>query len=161
MARATFASFHYQRDYWRVQQVLNLGAITGQIIMPAQKWEEVKRQGDAAIQAWIDDQMKYKAAVVVLVGNQTASRRWVKYEVGKAWTDRKPLVGIRVHGLADQKQNTDTAGPNPFGRVHANNGSTLESYIPLYTPSGVDSKAVYASIQANLSTWVDSAVKRS
>jgi hypothetical protein len=160
VARSVFTSFHYQRDASRVQQVLNMGAIEGQSIMSAQDWESVKRQGAAAIQNWIDTQMKYKAAVVVLVGKETASRPWVIYEIEKAWTDNRPLVGIRINGLKDLTGNTDTAGASPFGKVKLTDGLTLDSYIPLWTPSGSDSKAVYASISANLENWVASAVKR-
>ena len=88
-----FASFHYDRDYARVQQVLNMGAIEGQTIVSSQKWEEVKRNGKAAVEKWIDDQMKGKSAVVVLVGAETASREWVNYEIRKAWNSYKPIVG--------------------------------------------------------------------
>ena len=47
-----------------------MGALDGQSVLPAQDWEAVKRRGDAAVQAWIDDQMKYKQAVIVMIGNQ-------------------------------------------------------------------------------------------
>jgi hypothetical protein len=66
---AVFYSFHYARDAWRVQQITNMGAVEGQPILNAQQWEEVKRQGEKAIQNWIARQMKYKSAVVVLVGH--------------------------------------------------------------------------------------------
>ncbi len=160
MARSVFTSFHYQRDVARVQRVLNIGAIEGQKIMPAQDWETVKRKGDAAIEQWIHDQMLRKAAVVVLIGKETASRRWVKYEIEKAWNDKRPLVGIRIHGLKDFDSKTDTAGPNPFAKVSLTNGKTLESYVPLYTPTGSDSTAVYADIRQNLTNWVASAYAR-
>src|SRR5690606_38219031 len=85
MARSVFYSFHYDRDAWRVQQIINMGAVEGQTILNAQEWEAVKRQGDSAIQKWIKDQMAYKSAVVVLVGAQTANRPWVRYEIAYAW----------------------------------------------------------------------------
>lgn len=74
--------------------------IEGQPVLNAQKWEEVKRQATKAIENWIAAQMKYKTAVVVLVGQQTADRPWVKYEITKAWNDHRPLVGIRIHVLS-------------------------------------------------------------
>jgi hypothetical protein len=36
----------------------------------------------------------------------------------------------------------------------------MSSYVPLYTPAGSDSKAVYANIDANLAAWVATAYKR-
>lgn len=162
MAKSVFHSFHYDRDYWRVQQVMKIGALDGQTILNPQKWEEVKRQGDAAIEKWIAEQMAYKKAVVVLVGAQTASRRWVRHEIIKAWNDKKPLVGVRIHGLADASVKTDIAGPDPFADIKLNDGSgTLADYITLHNPTGSTSKDVYASIAANLESWVDGAYRRS
>ncbi|GAA2524179.1 TIR-like protein DUF1863 [Rarobacter incanus] len=74
MAKSVFYSFHYDRDAWRVQQIIQMGALEGQPIFNAQQWEEVKRKGDAAIEKWIADQMAYKSAVVVVIGAQSASR---------------------------------------------------------------------------------------
>lgn len=158
---AVFFSFHYERDYWRVQQILNMGALEGQTILKPQDWEAVKKQGDSAVQDWIDGQMKYKTAVVVLIGSKTADRKWVRYEITKAWDGSKPLVGIRIHGLADRDGYTDSSGQNPFERVKLKNGKYVSDYVPVYNPSGLTSKDVYANIKKNLESWVASAVKRS
>lgn len=160
MATSTFTSFHFDRDYWRVQQVRNMGAIEGNQIISPQSWEDVKRKGKAAIENWIDDEMKGKSAVVVLVGKETASRDWVNYEIRKAWDDKRPLVGVRINGLKNRDGYTDTQGSNPFASVTAG-GVALSKFVSLYTPTGADSKAVYQSINDNLATWVASAYKRS
>ena len=157
---AVFYSFHYEGDYARAQQILQMGAIEGQRILNAQEWESVKRSGKRAIENWIDDQMKYKSAVVVLVGTHTASREWVNYEIRKAWNDRRPLVGIRIHGLKDLSQRTARPGANPFAGFRLDNGASLANRVPLHTPNGSDSRAVHRSIRLNLARWVASAVKR-
>lgn len=159
MAKAVFFSFHYDRDAFRVQQVINMGKLEGQPILGAQRWEEVKRRGEQAIKNWIAENMKYKSAVVVLVGAQTAQRRWVKYEIGYAWDNRKPLVGVRIHGLAD-KNGRDSPGADPFKSVNLKGGGTVADYVTLHNPSGSTSQQVYASISNNLSAWVDNAYKR-
>lgn len=162
MAKSVFFSFHYERDNWRVQQVINMGVLEGQPILEPQEWEAVKRKGEQAIKNWIADKMKGKSAVVVLVGNQTANREWVRYEIRYAWDNYKPLVGIHINGLKDSNGNTDTAGQNPFERVQlAGGGGTLASRVPLYTPSGSTSQQVHADISANLTKWVNSARGRS
>lgn len=160
MATSTFTSFHFDRDYWRVQMVRNMGAIEGNQIISPQSWEDVKRQGKAAIEKWIDDEMKGKSAVVVLVGKETASREWVDYEIRKAWDDRRPLVGIRINGLKNKDGYTDTQGPDPFANIKTKAGVALSSYITLHTPAGIDSKAIYQNINDNLATWVANAYKR-
>lgn len=161
MGKSVFLSFHYDRDAWRVQQIINMGALEEQTILSAQKWEEVKRRGEAAIEEWIADQMAYKSAVVVLVGRQTADRPWVRHEIAYAWNHNKPLVGIRIHGLADNHRKTDVAGDNPFSRVTLQGGGTVGDYVPLYTPSGSNSQAVHGAIKQNLTAWVNGAYKRS
>ena len=160
MTMRAFFSFHYERDHWRVQQVLNMGALEGQTVLNHQAWEEVKRKGESAIKTWIDGQMEGKSVVVVLVGAQTAGRKWVQYEIGHAWDNYKPLVGLRVHGLQNDFKQTDQAGPNPFATVTLTGGGTVADHVPLFNPAGATSQAVYADIQKNLLTWVDSAVAR-
>ncbi|MBF4616385.1 TIR domain-containing protein [Curtobacterium sp. VKM Ac-1376] len=161
MAKTVFYSFHYDNDAWRVQQIVNMGALEGQTILNAQEWEAVKRQGDAAIEQWIDEQMSYKKAVVVLIGSGTANRPWVQYEIAKAWDAKKPLVGIRINGLADSSGDTDSAGVDPFSKVTLQGGGTVADYVPVYTPSGSTSQAVYGDIAANITSWVDNAYSRS
>lgn len=159
MAKSAFTSFHFDRDYWRVQMVRNMGAIEGNQIISAQSWEDVKRKGKAAIEKWIDDEMKGKSAVVVLDGKETASRDWVNYEIKKAWDDKRPLVGIRINGLKNKDGYTDTQGSNPFASITAG-GIALSEYVTLHTPSGAHSQAVYGSINDNLATWIANAYKR-
>lgn len=161
MARSIFASFHYAADAERVQQVLKMGAIEGDSRVTAQEWESVKFKTDAAIQNWIHTQMLRKSAVVVLVGAETAGRKWVNYEIRKAWDDKRPLVGIRIHGLKNLAQQTSRPGPNPFSKIGLKNGRTLDSYVALHDPVGSDSKAVYASIAANIDAWIANARSRS
>lgn len=157
---AVYYSFHFARDSWRVQQIEQMGALEGQPILNAQAWEEVKAKGDTAIKKWIDDNMKYKTSVVVLIGAQTASRRWVKHEIVKAWNDKRRLVGVRIHGLKDGGGKTDSAGPNPFEKIKLESGLTLASYVPVHNPAGADSKAIYNTIKSNLKSWADSGYKR-
>lgn len=160
MAKSVFFSFHYDRDTWRVQQIIQMGALEGQTILNAQAWEAVKKKGEAAVKRWIQEQMKYKKAVVVLVGAQTAGRPWVRHEIAYAWDNRKPLVGIRIHGLRDRNQRTASAGANPFAQVALEGGGTVGDHVPLYLPSGSDSQAVYTDIKKNLTRWVDNAYTR-
>ena len=154
---AVFYSFYYKRDKMRVQQILNMGVVEGQKVLNAQDWESVKAKGDKAIEDWIDRQMLHKQAVVVLVGKETAGRRWVRHEILKAWNECRPLVGIRIHGLKDPKLGADAAGPNPFELIKLKNGLTIANYVQLHDP-GTDA---YKGISSNLKTWVAGAYKRS
>ncbi len=159
MARRVYWSFYFSDDKTRIQQVLYMGAVEGQKILTGQGWEEVKKGGDAAIKRWINDEMKGKTCLVVLVGTNTSTRPWVKYEIEKAWRDKLGVVGIRIHGLRDLvSQATSARGGNPFDRI-AVNGKSLGSIVTLYDPPGANSKAVYASINENIEKLVEGAIK--
>lgn len=160
--RTVFYSFHYQEDAWRVQQICKINALEGQPILNSQDWEAVKRRGDQAIMNWINQQMAYKRAVVVLVGEKTASRPWVQYEIKKAWREKKPLVGIRIHGLSDNYGNTTSPGANPFQQVLGYNHNHIQLHDPTaYSSHGrIDTKQTHANIANNIQHWVDSTVTR-
>lgn len=96
----------------------------------------------------------------MLIGAQTASRPWVLYEIGKAWDDKRSLVGVRINGLADNSKKTDSAGANPFANVSLQGGGTVADHVPIYTPFGTSSQQVHGSIKANLATWVNNGYKR-
>lgn len=160
MARSIFASFYYDGDADRVQQVLKMGAIEGDSLVVAQDWESVKYRTDAAIEKWIHAQMLRKNAVVVLVGSETASRKWVEYEIRKAWDDRRPLVGIRIHGLKGLNGRTSSRGANPFSKVTLKDGTRLDSRITLHDPAGAASTDVYKNISDNIDSWIANAKKR-
>ena len=79
--------------------------------------------GNAAVEKWIDEHMKYKQAVVVLIGEETASRPWVQYEIAKARNEKRPLVGIHVYNLKSMSDGVSRKGLNPFTQFKINNGS--------------------------------------
>ena len=89
--RRVFLSFHYANDNSRVQQIKNMGRIEGQTVLSSNDWEQVQRQGDAAIKRWINSQMNGRSCVVVLVGSGTANRKWINYEIAQAWDEENIL----------------------------------------------------------------------
>jgi hypothetical protein len=111
-------------------------------------------RGDLAINNWIDNQMRYKRVVVVLIGQETATRPWVKYEIQKAWNDRKPMLGVQIHGLSSMGK-VDQAGPNPFEAA-----GLRYARIPVFNPTRHDSQATYTALRINLPTWADVGVTR-
>jgi|SRR5665213_1505601 len=160
MPRHVFFSFHFDGDFWRTQQVRNMGAIEGQALCNANTWEEVKRKGDAAVERWIEDNMHGKSCVVVLVGAQTASRPWVIHEISKGWNDGKGVLAIRIDKLLDKDGRSAIAGPNPLTKVtFTGTQRTLADVARLKEPAGSDSKAAYASIANNIEAWIEEAIK--
>ncbi len=89
MARRVFYSFHYKPDNWRASQVRNMGVIEGNRPCTDNEWETITGSGDKAIKKWRAEQLDGKPCAVVLIGAKTAGRKWINYEIEKAWGDRK------------------------------------------------------------------------
>lgn len=149
-----FYSFHFDNDVMRVQQIRNMGMIDGNEPVSKNDWETVKKKGDAAIEKWIDDNMKYKRCVVVLIGTDTYKRRWVIHEIKKAWEDGRGLLGIHIHNLNCPNNGTCSKGKNPLGQFTFNkNGAVVVP--PVYDPPASNA---YNHIKDNLAAWVEGAI---
>lgn len=156
MARRVFYSFHYQPDNWRASQVRNIGVIEGNKPANDNDWEAVKRGGDAAIKRWIDGQMHGRSCTVVLVGADTAGRKWINYEIEESWNADMGVVGIRVHGLKDAGGRTSPAGADPFQYAYS---GALSPIVKCYDPAGRTSREKYEWIQKHLANAVEEAIR--
>jgi hypothetical protein len=156
MAREpVFYSFHYDNDVFRVQQVRNMGVVDGNTPVSPNEWEQLKRKGGAAVEAWIDESLKYKRCVIVLIGSETASRYWVRHEIKRAWELKKGLFGIYIHNLKCPRTGTCSKGANPFGAWNVSNQS-MANLVTCYDPNTWDA---YGEISRNLATWVSQAIE--
>jgi hypothetical protein len=116
VARRTFFSFNYEEDVWRAGVVRNSGALNREDIefIDASLWEEAKSQSNAAIQRLIDEALARSSVTCVLIGANTASRRWVKYEIDQSIKLGKGLFGIHIYRIKDQNGNESTQGESPL-----------------------------------------------
>ena len=159
MARRTFFSFHYKPDNWRAAQVRNIGMVGGNKPVTDNEWETIKKGGDAAINKWIAGQMKGRSCTVVLVGSNTAGRKWINYEISQSWNQGMGVVGIRIHGLENSKGQTSTSGGNPFDHVtFTESKKKLSSVVKCYKPAGANSQERYAWIKKHLANAAEEAV---
>jgi hypothetical protein len=138
----------------RVQQIRNIGVIEGNAPVSANDWEEVKRKGDAAIEKWIDDNMRYRSCIVVLVGSDTANRKWVKREIQKAWDAGKGVVGIHIHNVSCPRNGKCAKGNNPFEQFTIG-GKSMSNIVKCYDPSSWDA---YNDVTRNIGNWVEEAI---
>lgn len=153
MARKVFFSFHYERDAWRAGQVRNCNVIPKEDqvgVIDGVDWESIKKQGDAAIKKWINEQLKGTSVTAVLIGAETAEREWVLYEILESWNRGNGIVGIRIHNVKDCDKKTDMKGANPFDKFKLPDGKLLSSVCRTYdwvNDNGRD----------NIAQWVDEA----
>ena len=159
MARRVFYSFHYKPDSSRAAQIRNIGAIEGNRPATDNDWEAVKKDGVAAIRKWIADQIKGRSCTIVLVGKDTAKRKWIKHEIIQSWNKGMGVVGIRIHGLRDLQGDFSDKGRNPFELIrHVKSGKKLSAIVKCYNPVGRNSKKRYAWISEHLETVVEEAI---
>jgi hypothetical protein len=159
MARKAFYSFHYKPDNWRASQVRNIGVVEGNSPVSDNDWEAIKKGGEKAIQNWIDGQLKGRSCTIVLIGENTASRKWIKYEIEKSWNDGKGVLGIYIHNLKDKEGDQSSKGRDSFDDLSMKrDGKKLSSIIKAYDPPYSRSPNVYKYISDNLEDWVEEAI---
>lgn len=159
MARRAFYSFHYKPDCHRASQVRNMGVIEGNKPASDNDWESITKKGDQAVEDWIDGQLDGKSCTIVLIGANTAGRKWINYEIKKSWNSRKGVLGIYIHRLKNLDGQQATKGDNPFETFTVCEGKKkLSSVVKTYLPPFTDSKEVYAYIKENLADWIEDAI---
>jgi antiphage defense system Thoeris ThsB-like protein len=116
MARRVFFSFHFERDIWRANQVRNCNVIPGPEVagfFDHSEYEEAKRKGEPEIQRLIRAKLGGTSVTVVLIGQETATRPYVQYEIERSIAQKNGLLGIHIHNLKNRDQQTSLRGPKP------------------------------------------------
>ena len=158
--RQVFYSFHYKPDCWRVSTVRNIGTIEGNKPASDNDWETITGGGDTEIKKWINNQMKYRSCTVILVGNKTANRKWINYEIINSWNSNMGVVGIYIHGLKNSQGYISKKGNNPFDYItYGESKEKLSTIVKCYNPAGTNSKERYEWISKHLSNAAEEAVK--
>lgn len=158
--RQVFFSFEYNKDNWRASQVRNMGVVDDSSTFCDNDWEEVKRKDDASIRRWIDNQLKMRSCIIVLIGSTTANRKWINYEIKKAYELNKGIVGIYVHKLKDRQRNQTYKGQNPFDYVYTDRATPLSRYVECFDSTCTLSEYVYKDIKNNIDSLIERAIKK-
>jgi len=159
MARRVFYSFHYKPDNWRASQIRNIGAVEGNTPVSDNDWETVTKGGEKAIKKWIDGQLEGRSCTIVLIGEKTAGRKYIKYEIEESWNSGKGVLGIYVNNLKNSNGNQASKGRNPFDDFTVGKDKEeLSSIVKTYNPPYSTSTNVYDYIKKNLSDWVEEAI---
>lgn len=157
--RQVFFSFEYMKDNWRASQVRNMGKVSNDSTFSDNDWEEVKYKTDENIKRWINDQLEMRSCVVVLIGETTANRKWINYEIEQAYKKNKGLVGIYIHNLKDKNSNQSNKGKNPFDYVYDYKGNKLSDHVKTFDSSYITSNLVYNDINNNIENLIEDAIK--
>jgi len=119
MARRVFFSFEYENDVSRAMVVRKSNALKDKEavgFIDAAEFEKIKKQGDDAVKKWINEQLDRTTVTVVLVGQDTCSSKWVKYEIEQSEKRGNGLLGVDISKIKDLAGKTsDRCGKIPAG----------------------------------------------
>ena len=129
--RRVFFSFHYQNDIWKVNQVRNSWRYNHENTRESEGfydgsiWERSQRTGPDSLKTLIRDGIKNTSVTCVLVGSETYSRRWVRYEIARSVIKKNGLLAVNIHLMGNQMGYPSQRGPNPleYMGVYNVNGS--------------------------------------
>jgi hypothetical protein len=118
--RKVYFAFHYA-DIMRVNNVRNAWKIDhpdnqlARSFYDSSLWESRKAESDDTLKKLIREGVEYTSAVCVLIGADTWSRRWVKYEIARSVIDERGLLAVHLNGLNHHQRGTpDSLGYNPL-----------------------------------------------
>jgi hypothetical protein len=155
MARQSFFSFRYKKDNWRAGIVRNSWVTQDRKssgFFDSADWEEVKKKSDSAIEKWIDGQLKGTSVTVVLIGADTAGKKWINYEITASHKKGNGLIGIYVHNIKGSNEKTTTKGKNPFDSWTFKNSDGKVVTYPVY-------EWVADNGYKNMGDWIEKAAK--
>jgi hypothetical protein len=163
VTRKVFFSFHYD-DVWKVMQIRNCWTVVGDRetagFIDKAEFEKVERQGHGAIERWIDQQLDGTSATIVLIGQKTAERPYVQYEIKRSYERGNRLLGIYLDNIKNESGSTDFfRGSNPFDQVQVAGGVlgttpvSSKLQVPLYD-------WVLADGRKNISSWIETAPRK-
>ena len=97
--------------------------------------------------------------MIVLIGEKTAGRKWINYEIEKAIELNKGIVGIYIHNLKDSFGKQSNQGRNPFDDFTlSRTGKSLSSYVRCYNSPFSYSRYVYEDIQSKMEELIEYAL---
>ena len=119
MARFVFFSFAYDDvKNFKVNVVRNSWLLKNkeETFVDGSIWETAKSKGDTFLKNLIEKGLKNTSVTTVLVGEDTANRRWVNYEIVKSFERGNGIFGIHINRIKGRTGLT-SRGQNPLDRL--------------------------------------------
>ncbi len=171
--RQIFFSFRFKYDAWRAGIIRNMDKVSEESTFSDNDWEKVKDEHDSTIKKWIDDEMKMRSCVIVLIGRYSSDRKWIDYEIEHAWKCGKGIVAIRIHKLKDSTGNQTDPGHDPLSdfvidttinyiakrSTLLQDEKKLSSICKTYNPPYQSSTGTYNYIKEHISDWIEEAIE--
>ncbi|MDF3983072.1 TIR domain-containing protein [Luteibacter sp. PPL201] len=143
-----FLSYHFDCDHGRADVVRAMSLSTRPPLAP-DAWAMVA-DDEAAYRWWLDGALLDSDAFIVLVGTQTALRPRVLQKILHASELGVPLLGIRVHQMANGRYGASAPGFAPFSHVNLLDAAGRSFRHRLYAPDDESG----ADIGKDIAAWV-------
>jgi len=119
MAKRVFFSFHYKdvadfranvvRNHWVAKSDREQAGY-----FDASVWESARRQGESGLKRLINGALEGTSNTCVLIGSDTATRPWVRYELLKSFRRGNHIFAVHINGIRGRDQLTKPLGRNPL-----------------------------------------------
>jgi hypothetical protein len=97
MSHSIFLSYVYEEKPFKdkVAQWINGQRLGSDVVVTYERSDE-RQHGEAAIRGQLEPLIRGCAAVIVLIGDVSHSRKWIDYEVAVAQSLHKVIIPVRI-----------------------------------------------------------------
>lgn len=119
MARSAFFSFAYDDvKNFKVNVVRQSWLLNkANTFVDGSMWETEKTKGPNHVKKIIDEGLGRTSVTGVLIGDTTADRRWVKYEIVKSFERGNGIFGVHINRIRSKTGYISARGSNPLDRL--------------------------------------------
>lgn len=120
MPHYTFFSFCYEDvKNFKVNVVRNSWLLnhSSDTFIDGSIQEKEKSKGPTLIKNLIETGLKKTSVTAILIGDETADRRWVKYEIVKSFEKGNGILAIHINRIRGKEQVISSRGLNPLERL--------------------------------------------
>jgi hypothetical protein len=141
-----FLAYNDECDAARVncvrKQLLATGRYLAEGYMPFTTWSKTKLGcSSEEIQRTIEKGLEHASAALILIGPDAAANPWIRYVIERSYASKKPMLGLFINDLPDERGKSAQADLNPLERF-----AVLER-----------GKKIYLSDRYRTYTWSDPA----
>jgi hypothetical protein len=154
-----YLSYHHESDGARAEVIRNHTRLHAPPLMDDESWNLLMRQGTLQVEACINQALTQRSCLIVLISRFTRGRRWVNYEIFRAWNRKMGVLGIHVHNIADSEGAVALKGANPFDDFELSTGrGRLSSVAPVHEAPFVEPKLALSYLATNIHEWIEEAI---
>lgn len=145
-------------DSFRASKIEKMKNFEQPVVFVDEDWKVIDKQSDLEIQNWVHKQLEESDCLAVLIGEETAKKKWINYAIKQAYALDKGIVGIFGHRLLDEEGDPSERGEDPFHYVDLN-GIKFSRFVQRFESEHVTERYVYHDIRRNFTQLIEHALQ--